>query len=97
MSATVSQTCGCKDCSFLQCWQSSLPDAKWQLLQVEVPEKLKDGLATEMKAAGIPVPDSEERWSMALNALKVHFPTLDSSVLPTCNTVQECSFCLQGA
>lgn len=52
-------------------------DVRWQLLQVEVPEQLKDDLATEMKAAGIPVPDSEERWNMALDALKVHSTTLD--------------------
>lgn len=80
-----------------ECLQSSIPDVKCPLLQVEVPEKLKDDLATEMKAAGIPVPDSEERWSMALHALKVHSSTLKSSTLPTCGTVQECSFCLQGA
>ena len=60
-----------------------------------MPEQLKDDLAMEMKAAGIPVPDSEERWSMALDALKVHSSTLDSSVLPTCDTVQECSFSLE--
>lgn len=53
-----------------------MPDVKWQVLQVEVPEQLKEDLATEMKAAGIPVPDSEERWSMALDALKVHSLTL---------------------
>ena len=38
---------------------------------MEVPEQLKDDLSKEMEAAGIPVPDSEERWTMALNALKV--------------------------
>lgn len=53
---------------------------------MEVPDKLKDDLATEMKAAGIPVPDSEERWKMALDALKVHSFTLDLSVPPTCHT-----------
>ena len=46
------------------------------LLQVEVPEQLKDDLATAMKGAGIPVPDSEERWTMALDALKVRSSTL---------------------
>ena len=75
---------------------------KWQLLQVEIPEKLKDDLASEMKAAGIPEPDSEERWTMALEALKVHSPTLDSSVVPACDTVpvilyrSAACFCLQG-
>lgn len=39
---------------------------------MDVPEQLKEDLAKEMKGAGIPVPDSEERWTMALNALKVH-------------------------
>ena len=42
------------------------------MLQVEVPEQLKTDLASQMKEAGIPVPDSEERWGMALDALKVH-------------------------
>lgn len=61
-----------------------MPDVKWQVLQVEVPEQLKEDLATEMKAAGIPVPDSEERWNMALDALKVHPLTLGESVVPAC-------------
>lgn len=71
-----------------------MPKLKWQLLQVEIPEKLKDDLASEMKAAGIPEPDSEERWTMALEALKVHSPTLDSYVVPACDTVSECSMLL---
>lgn len=38
---------------------------------MKVPEQLKDDLASQMKEAGIPVPDSDERWGMALDALKV--------------------------
>lgn len=40
-------------------------------MQVEVPEQLVRELSSHMESAGIPVPDSEERWAMALNALKV--------------------------
>ena len=40
-------------------------------VQVEVPDQLKQDLTTNMKSAGIPVPDSEERWTLALEALKV--------------------------
>ena len=39
--------------------------------QVEVPEQLVKELTSHMESTGIPVPDSEERWAMALNALKV--------------------------
>lgn len=53
------------------------------LLQVEVPEQLMDDLATAMKGAGIPVPDSEERWTMALDALKVRSSTL-TNILCLC-------------
>jgi hypothetical protein len=47
-------------------------------MQVEVPDQMRQGLQAGMKAAGIPVPDSEERWADALKALEVlhHFPLL---------------------
>lgn len=39
--------------------------------QVAVPEALQTELRAKMEAAGIPVPDSEDRWAKALEALKV--------------------------
>ncbi len=41
-------------------------------MQVEVPEELQSQLKTAMQAAQIPVPDSSDRWNLALEALKVH-------------------------
>lgn len=37
---------------------------------VQVPRELRDQLAQELKASGIPVPESEERWELAMQALK---------------------------
>lgn len=39
-------------------------------MQVQVPAALREQLAAKMAEADIPVPDSEERWSAALEALK---------------------------
>lgn len=58
--------------------EASRPDGPAPLLarcrelamQVVVPPALREALATKMAAAGIPVPDSEERWAAALEALK---------------------------
>lgn len=36
-----------------------------------MPQQLQADLKAKMEAAGIPVPDSEERWGLALQALKV--------------------------
>lgn len=36
----------------------------------QVPRELRDQLASELKASNIPVPESEERWELALQALK---------------------------
>ena len=36
-----------------------------------MPDALQSELKAKMEAAGIPVPDSEERWGKALEALKV--------------------------
>ena len=41
------------------------------MLQVEVPDEMRQELQKGMEAAGIPVPDSEDRWAQALKALKV--------------------------
>lgn len=41
------------------------------LAQVEVPAELQRDLKAAMEKAGIPVPESEERWGMAMAALKV--------------------------
>ena len=38
---------------------------------MEVPEQLVKDLTAGMESADIPVPDSQERWTMALDALKV--------------------------
>lgn len=35
-----------------------------------MPRELRDQLASELKASNIPVPESEERWELALQALK---------------------------
>jgi hypothetical protein len=43
----------------------------YRLVQVEVPQQLQSDLKSQMEAAGIPVPDSQERWDLALQALKV--------------------------
>lgn len=39
--------------------------------QVAVPEQLQKELKAAMEKAGIPVPETEERWQQALAALKV--------------------------
>ena len=65
------------------------------MLQVEVPEQLKSDLAEQMKSAGIPVPDSAQRWTMALDALKactdarlrLHLPVLSYRQLLVMYTV----------
>ena len=41
------------------------------LWQVEVPDQVVQDLTSSMESAGIPVPDSQERWALALQALKV--------------------------
>jgi hypothetical protein len=38
---------------------------------VQVPQQLQSDLKARMEAAGIPVPDTEERWGLAMQALKV--------------------------
>ncbi len=43
--------------------------------QVAVPEQLQKELKAAMEKAGIPVPETEERWQQALAALKVRLPT----------------------
>lgn len=40
------------------------------LLSLQVPRELRDQLAAELKASDIPVPENEERWELALQALK---------------------------
>ena len=40
-------------------------------VQIKTPPALQKELTASMKAAGIPVPDSAERWEQALKALKV--------------------------
>jgi len=50
---------------------------------VEVTEQLVKDLSSHMESAGIPVPDSEERWAMALNALKVLHCSSASPLLHT--------------
>ena len=40
-------------------------------LQVKIPAKLEEQLKAGMKVAGIPIPDTEERWEQAMTALKV--------------------------
>lgn len=39
--------------------------------QVQVPQQLQSDLKVRMEAAGIPVHDTEERWGLAMQALKV--------------------------
>ncbi len=39
--------------------------------QVQIPEKLEQQLRAAMQDAGIPVPESKERWNQAMTALKV--------------------------
>ena len=39
-------------------------------MQIQVPEAVRDQLAVKMAEEGIPVPDSQERWGAALQALK---------------------------
>jgi hypothetical protein len=37
---------------------------------LQVPRELRDQLASELRGSGIPVPESEERWELAMQALK---------------------------
>ena len=45
-------------------------------LQVKIPAKLEEQLKAGMKEAGIPIPDTEERWEQAMTALKVNPPCM---------------------
>jgi len=45
-------------------------------LQVKIPAKLEEQLKAGMKEAGIPIPDTEERWEQAMIALKVDPPCM---------------------
>lgn len=44
-------------------------------MQVQTPAALQEQLKSQMQAAGIPVPDSADRWQQALHALKVRCPS----------------------
>ncbi len=51
--------------------QSALEsEAGGRVAQVEVPAALQEELKAAMGKAAIPVPDSEDRWGKALDALK---------------------------
>ena len=41
---------------------------------MQVPEELQSQLKAAMQEASIPVPDSADRWNLALEALKVCLP-----------------------
>ncbi len=60
---------------------------------MEVPQQLVKDLTSHMESAGIPVPDSEERWAMALDALKVLHRSSASPLLHT-SLVHSSSFVL---
>lgn len=60
VACTLSSTCKCRDV-----------EQRLKPFQVEVPKELQSQLEEGMKAAGIPVPDSEARWQEAFKALKV--------------------------
>ena len=40
-------------------------------LQVSIPQKLEEQLKAGMQEAGIPIPETQERWQQAMTALKV--------------------------
>ena len=50
-------------------------------LQVHVPDTLQKALQEAMKDAGIPTPDTEERWQAALKAMKVSPPPKPTPIL----------------
>jgi alpha-glucan,water dikinase len=37
---------------------------------LQVPRELRDQLAAELRGSDIPVPESEERWELAMQALR---------------------------
>mmetsp|Transcript_19942 Transcript_19942/g.51852 ORF Transcript_19942/g.51852 Transcript_19942/m.51852 type:complete len:1521 (-) Transcript_19942:995-5557(-) len=47
-----------------------LAECRELAMQVHVPPEVKQQLTEAMTAAGIPVPDSEERWAKAMEAIK---------------------------
>ncbi|GAX78330.1 hypothetical protein CEUSTIGMA_g5772.t1 [Chlamydomonas eustigma] len=47
-----------------------LSECRKLAMQVHVPMNIREELTKAMQAAGVPVPESEERWGMALDALK---------------------------
>lgn len=65
--------------------------------QVQIPEKLEQQLKAGMKEAGIPIPETEERWNQAMNALKVCFAPGKPRVCRSTSLVQSLiKFSLQG-
>jgi alpha-glucan,water dikinase len=50
--------------------EPALAECRAIVMEVEVPAELQTELKAKMQAAGIPVPDSEDRWAKALAALK---------------------------
>lgn len=40
-------------------------------LQVNIPRKLEEQLKAAMQKAGIPIPETQDRWQQAMTALKV--------------------------
>lgn len=50
--------------------ESQLAECREIVMQVSVPEALQKELKSEMKAAGITVPEPQQRWEQALQALK---------------------------
>ena len=53
-------------------------------MQVVIPDALKEQLKSQMSGAGIPVPDTEERWQQAFKALKVSLPDLSLNIQHGC-------------
>ncbi|PNW80482.1 hypothetical protein CHLRE_07g319300v5 [Chlamydomonas reinhardtii] len=47
-----------------------LAECRKLAMQVVVPKQIRDDLAQAMKGAGIPPPETEERWALALEALR---------------------------
>ena len=58
--------------------RSPLTEAR-SLAQVKLPEALQQQLEAAMEKAGIPVPDSPERWQAAHKALKVCLNLIEHS------------------
>eukprot|EP00878_Enallax_costatus_P005335 GHUV01005603.1.p1 GENE.GHUV01005603.1~~GHUV01005603.1.p1 ORF type:complete len:296 (+),score=66.79 GHUV01005603.1:2541-3428(+) len=50
--------------------QAILAKCRELAMQVKVPGELKEQLAAAMRESGIPVPENEERWNMAMEALR---------------------------